>query len=49
MTVIPGERIYPRDLRNVNSPVVPEDSSDPMVVDMPGVSRDPRNHRDMPT
>ena len=48
MTVIRGERIYRRDPRNVNSPVVPEDSSDPMFVDMPGVSRDPRN-QDMPT
>ena len=49
MTVIPGERIYPRDPRNVNSPVVPEDSSYPLVVDKTGVSRDPRDHRDIPT
>ena len=49
MTVIPGEKIYPRDPRKVNSPVVLGDFSDTTVVDVPGVPRNPRDYRDIPT
>ena len=49
MTVIRGEKIYPRDPRKVNSPVVLGDSSDTTVVDMPGVPRNTRDHWDIPT
>ena len=49
MTVIRGEKIYPRDPRKVNSPVVLWDYSDTTVVDMPGVPRNTRDHWDIPT
>ena len=43
MTVISGEKIYPRDFRDAKNPVVPDgDTRDADVYVVPGDSRDHR-------
>ena len=42
MTVIPVEKIYPRDSRDAKNPVVSGDTRDVDIHVVPGDSRDPR-------